>query len=42
MSEQVFTYDQSQNLFDNTYTRKNYLFSGWNTKADGSGTGYAS
>lgn len=28
-------------LTDNTFTREGYTFTGWNTKADGKGTGYA-
>lgn len=28
-------------LSSNTFTRKGYTFTGWNTKADGKGTGYA-
>jgi len=27
-------------LMKNTYTREDYMFTGWNTKADGSGTSY--
>lgn len=40
MDNQEFTYDVSQNLTANTYTRKNYLFMGWNTADDGSGDDY--
>ena len=40
MSNQEFTMDKSQNLTANTFTRKGYTFSGWNTKADGTGTSY--
>ena len=31
----------STDLPKNTFTRENYTFTGWNTKADGSGKGYA-
>lgn len=41
MTAQPFTYDQSQNLTQNAFTRPGYTFAGWNTKADGSGTPYA-
>ena len=41
MPAQTFTYDQSQNLTQNAFTRPGYTFAGWNTKADGSGTPYA-
>jgi hypothetical protein len=37
-----FIYDVAQNLPDATFTRKYYSFSGWNTEADGSGSGYNS
>ena len=40
MSDQSFTYDASQNLTNNSFTRSGYTFSGWNTAADGSGTSY--
>ena len=40
MSNQSFTYDQSQSLTANAFTRTNYAFKNWNTKADGSGTNY--
>jgi len=39
MSQQVIT--ESSTLNGNAFTRDNYLFTGWNTKADGSGTAYA-
>ena len=39
MAQQVIT--GSGTLVANTFTRSNYLFAGWNTKADGSGTAYA-
>lgn len=38
---QSFTYDITQNLTENTFSRQGYKFSGWNTAADGSGTWYA-
>lgn len=41
MTAQPFTYDQSQNLTQNAFTRPGYTFAGWNTKANGSGTPYA-
>lgn len=41
MDNQTFTYDQSQNLTQNAFTRPGYTFAGWNTEADGSGTPYA-
>ena len=40
MSDQAFTYNTAQNLTANAFTRIGYTFSGWNTKADGSGTSY--
>ena len=40
MNDMSFTYDQTQNLTANTFTRENYNFSGWNTSANGSGTSY--
>ena len=40
MSNQSFTYGQSQSLTANAFTRTNYAFKNWNTKADGSGTAY--
>ena len=40
MANQLFTRDVAQNLMANTYTRTNYIYSGWNTAADGSGTNY--
>ena len=32
--------DQTYTLPKNTFTRSNYTFTGWNTKADGTGTAY--
>lgn len=37
MEAQVFTAGQPQALADNAFTRKNHVFVGWNTTADGSG-----
>lgn len=34
------TYSEVKNLHANPYTKTGYLFTGWNTKADGTGTGY--
>ncbi|MBQ8996505.1 InlB B-repeat-containing protein, partial [Candidatus Saccharibacteria bacterium] len=36
-----FQRDLAANLPENTFTREGYTFTGWNTKADGSGTSYA-
>ncbi len=41
MSNQIFTAGVSQNLQANIFTRADYTFIGWNTRADGSGTSYA-
>jgi uncharacterized repeat protein (TIGR02543 family) len=41
MSDQYFTYDASQSLTANTYTRTGYTFAGWNTAPNGGGTYYA-
>lgn len=41
MNNQEFTYnDPAEPLTTNTFTRTNYVFKGWNTAADGSGTHY--
>ena len=40
MSDQEFDYGTAQNLTANAFTRTGYTFTGWNTAADGSGTGY--
>ena len=40
MDDQDFTYGVSQQLRANAFTREGYTFIGWNTAADGSGTGY--
>lgn len=34
------TYSEVKNLHVNPYTKTGYLFTGWNTHADGTGTGY--
>jgi len=41
MSDMSFVYETAQNLSANTFTKTGYLFSGWNTEADGTGTSYA-
>ena len=41
MEAQIFIYENQQTLAANEFTRSGYRFSGWNTNADGSGTGYA-
>lgn len=41
MFPQDFTYDVAQTLEPNAFTRDGYVFSGWNTEADGSGAFYA-
>lgn len=40
MADEAMTYDEAKNLTANSYTRKGYTFTGWNTKADGEGTSY--
>lgn len=40
MQNQEFTYNASQNLTANSFTRTGYTFKNWNTKPDGSGTSY--
>ena len=40
MDDQDFTYGVSQQLRANAFTREGYTFIGWNTAADGNGTGY--
>ena len=40
MSNQTFTYSIAQALAANTLSRSYHTFNGWNTVADGSGTGY--
>lgn len=41
MTSTSCTYDVAQTLRSNTMSRIGYTFSGWNTKADGTGTKYA-
>ena len=41
MTSQSFTYDAAQNLSANAFSWESHAFTGWNTKADGSGTSYA-
>ena len=41
MADQAFTYDEAAKaLTANAFSRTGYEFTGWNTKADGSGTAY--
>ncbi len=40
MSGAIYKYGTTYNLSGNTYARDNYKFTGWNTKADGTGTAY--
>lgn len=40
MESERFVYDDHRNLAFNQFERKGYLFSGWNTHANGSGTAY--
>ena len=40
MSNQSFTYNVAETLTANQFKRTGYRFTGWNTKADGSGTSY--
>ena len=37
---QTFTYDQTYSLQSNSFTRTGYIFTGWNTQANGTGTNY--
>lgn len=41
MEAQSFNYGADVTLTENTLTRENYKFTGWNTKKDGTGTIYA-
>lgn len=41
MSDQSMSYDNEKNLDANKYSRDGYTFTGWNTKSDGTGTGYS-
>ena len=40
MNQQNFTYDTPQKLTNNAFKKTDHVFTGWNTKADGSGTAY--
>ena len=40
MANQSFDYDEKKALTANSFTRTGHAFTGWNTKADGSGTPY--
>ena len=40
MSDQTFHYDTEEALTTSQYTKEGYMFVGWNTEADGSGTAY--
>lgn len=40
MNNSTHTYGTAKNLSKNTYTKTNFTFIGWNTKADGTGTSY--
>ena len=41
MSVQSFEHSVAKTLTANAFTRTGYIFAGWNTEADGSGTGYS-
>lgn len=41
MSDESFTYDAAKALTSNSFVNIGYTFTGWNTKADGTGTSYA-
>ena len=41
MAAQTFEHSVAQGLTANIFTKTGYTFAGWNTKADGTGTGYA-
>lgn len=41
MAAQTFEHSIAQGLTTNVFTKTGYTFAGWNTKADGTGTGYA-
>lgn len=38
--EQVLVYDREEKINKNTFTKEGYVFVGWNTNKDGSGTSY--
>ena len=41
MSKSTFAYGSTYNLRSNTFTRAGFTFTGWNTKANGTGTSYS-
>lgn len=41
MANQTFRYGFAQTISANTFMRSNCIFTGWNTKADGTGTAYS-
>ena len=41
MAKMPVVYDTNAKLYANTFKKEGYIFSGWNTKADGTGTYYA-
>jgi uncharacterized repeat protein (TIGR02543 family) len=41
MADQQFNLSERKALTDNSFTREGYVFTGWNTESDGSGTSYA-
>lgn len=40
MSNQEYSYDESKTITKNTFIKDNYVFIGWNTEVNGSGTSY--
>ena len=40
ITDQAHSYNEQAQLKKNTFTKEGYVFTGWNTKADGSGTSY--
>lgn len=40
MQSQTFNYGTAQTLSKNTFIKENYIFNGWNTEPDGTGTSY--
>ena len=40
MSTQQYSYNVSQKINTNTFTKTGYIFTGWNTEPNGSGTSY--
>lgn len=40
MTNQHFVYNIAQDIEDNQYSKSGYIFNGWNTKKDGTGTSY--